>query len=246
MPLALLRQPAQPLGIHTLGLAALARRGKVFAFEADAANYAVLARNARAMPPPAAEVEALHLALWDRPGTLVSAGADEPAGRSFVGEVAAVDATETERRLRAVVSAEAIAGMRLHLRRSEVPALPLDEWAEGEALLRLDLVKLDAEGAEVRVVRGADRTLRRHRPVLLVGYNPACAATYFGQPADALFRELEGRFEAIHALEEDGSLARLAGWEVVREGLDRGKGWEDLGCFPSSSSGHGDSGVSEA
>ncbi len=221
------------VGTHSLALASLARDGRVFAFEADPANHAVLTRNIAALPPPAGPIEALHLALWDRRGTLVIGGAAELAGCSFVTEEP-TDAAATERRLRAVVDAAALDGTELHVRLSEVPALPLDEWAEAAALPRLDLIKLDVEGAEARVIRGADRTLRRHRPVLLVEYNPACAASYFDQPADALFRELESRFEAIHALEEDGALMRLADWEALRTRLEAGKGWEDLVCLPAA------------
>ena len=62
--------------------------------------------------------------------------------------------------------------------------------------------------------------------------NPACAAIYFGAAPDALFRELETRFAAIHALEEDGTLTPLADWPALQVRLATGKGWEDLVCVP--------------
>ncbi|MFN2555831.1 MAG: FkbM family methyltransferase [Nitriliruptorales bacterium] len=43
----------------------------------------------------------------------------------------------------------------------------LDGLAAEQGIDRLDFVKLDVEGAELRVLVGADGTLRRHRPVVL-------------------------------------------------------------------------------
>jgi FkbM family methyltransferase len=219
------------IGVHTLCLAALAHQGAVHAFEADPTNYAVLSRNVDSVPSPAGDIELLHLALWERPGTLVVGGADELSGCSFVSEDA-VDEAEVETRLRSVVSTDMLSSTDLHMRRAEVEAVPLDDWSE--SLMRLDFIKLNVEGAEASVVRGADRTLWRHRPVLLVEYNPACAAAYFNQPADVLFHELKARFASLHALQEDGNLAPLPDWDTLKARLDSGKGWEDVVCLPAS------------
>ena len=219
------------LGAHTLALAVLATAGRVVAFEADAANFRLLKRNAGALAQPHAVIEPVHLALWDHPGTLVSVGADEFAGCTFVAENPG-DEAAIEQHLRAVVSPSAMDGVVLRIRRFNVAALPLDHWVEEHALPRLDLIKLDVEGAEVRVIRGADKILRRYQPVLLVEYNPACAAEYFGQPPEALFQELETRFASISALESDGRLTPLADWHALETRLANGKGWEDLVCLP--------------
>ena len=46
-----------------------------------------------------------------------------------------------------------------------VPSARLDTWARSRNLDRLDLVKLDVEGAEPAVLDGAEETLRRLRPM---------------------------------------------------------------------------------
>jgi FkbM family methyltransferase len=221
------------LGAHTLPLAVLAHQGRVLAFEADPANYALLIRNAAALAAPKGRIEPIHAALWDSVGTLVIGGAKELGGCSFVAEGAA-DPEDTERRLRAVVDTSPISQTALHIRMSDAPAMPLDDWVVANPLPHLDLIKLDVEGSEARVIRGADRTIREYHPILLVEYNPACAKAYFGEPADALFRELEPRFAAIHAVENDGSLTRLSGWAALEARLRIGKGWEDLVCLPEA------------
>jgi len=57
----------------------------------------------------------------------------------------------------------------------DVPTTTLDRHAEETGLTRLDLVKIDIEGAEVGALRGGERTLRRFRPTLVIEYNRGTA-----------------------------------------------------------------------
>ncbi|ACM19018.1 SAM-dependent methyltransferase, putative [Geotalea daltonii FRC-32] len=50
----------------------------------------------------------------------------------------------------------------------QVPAISIDEFTTEQALERVDLIKLDVEGAEAEVLQGAIATLKRHRPQLAV------------------------------------------------------------------------------
>jgi FkbM family methyltransferase len=43
----------------------------------------------------------------------------------------------------------------------------LDSWASELALTRLDVIKIDAEGSEMRIIQGALGVLRRFRPLIL-------------------------------------------------------------------------------
>ena len=53
-----------------------------------------------------------------------------------------------------------------------VPVARLDSYA----LERLDMIKIDVEGAEVAVLEGARETLARHRPVVLLDTHPSLGA----------------------------------------------------------------------
>jgi hypothetical protein len=44
----------------------------------------------------------------------------------------------------------------------------LDDFVEREKIERVDAIKIDVEGAELRVIRGADKTIRRDKPILMV------------------------------------------------------------------------------
>ena len=50
----------------------------------------------------------------------------------------------------------------------EIDTLPLDEYVAEAGLGRLDVIKLDVEGAELDVLEGAGDTLERFRPVVLM------------------------------------------------------------------------------
>lgn len=51
---------------------------------------------------------------------------------------------------------------------TEVATLTLDNYVESRGIERVDLIKLDVEGAELAALRGAERTIRRFRPKLQV------------------------------------------------------------------------------
>ena len=220
------------LGAHTMALAVLAHQGRVVAFEADASNFALLSRNTAVLTAPRGGIQLVHAALWDSETTLMAAGADELAGCTFVTSDLS-DAEAVERRLRTVVDASAIAEVELHARLSKVVGIKLDDWLRDNPLPRLDLIKLDAEGSELRVIPGRGRGVCANiQTILLVEYNPACGAAYFNQSPDILFDELLTRFASIHLIEPDGRLTKLVDWPSLASKLAEGKGWEHLVCLP--------------
>jgi FkbM family methyltransferase len=50
----------------------------------------------------------------------------------------------------------------------QVGTIDLDTFCERSAISRVDLIKVDVEGAEMITLRGMTRTLRVHRPVLII------------------------------------------------------------------------------
>jgi FkbM family methyltransferase len=72
-----------------------------------------------------------------------------------------------------------------------VSLMRLDEFAARAGLSRLDLIKADIEGWEMRALTGGEATLRRFRPVLLLEVDGAMMARAGDSPA-ALFGWLAG------------------------------------------------------
>lgn len=146
------------IGFYTCGLGFdLARRGgRVFAFEPVASNRRRLAHNIR-LNRLEGTVTVLPWALGVEPGRLVMRRPPVGDASNAVGEnvFSPWDRDNVERD---------------GWLREEVIVLPLDEWSS--ELPRCDVVKIDAEGADLLVLRGASRTLGRFRPAVLAEFNP--------------------------------------------------------------------------
>jgi FkbM family methyltransferase len=219
------------IGIHTLSMSVLATDGQVVAFEADEQNFRWLCSNLRDLDETKAAVTEVNCALWDTNGFVNLSSIEELSGCCFISE--SENVAENERRIREVVNPAAIKEIELHMRVSATPAVRLDDWIAKSGLKRIDLIKMDVEGAETRVLRGAERTIREFAPILVTEYNPACGAHYFGTRPSDYFEELKARFEVVRIIETDGSIsAPLQDWDALDARLKNGRGWEDLYCEP--------------
>jgi FkbM family methyltransferase len=136
------------IGFHAVFAAhRVGPEGRVFAFEADPRVYERLARNLSQFP----WAQAVNSAVWDRTGSLTFERSSTK-NESGWGTVSAVrDFGKGE-----------------HV---EVPSVTLDDWCRDSHLERWDAMKLDAEGSELAVLRGAQTSLEKFRPTLIMEIN---------------------------------------------------------------------------
>lgn len=121
-------------------------RGRVLAMEPSRREYEILVRNVEANRLQ--NVRALRVALSDRRGTAELLVAPlENAGHNTLGEFGYGTALE---------------------RKETVPVERLDDIIRGEGIERVDVVKMDVEGAEMLALRGATDVLQQFHPVLLL------------------------------------------------------------------------------
>lgn len=136
-------------GYYTLLASRLAGpAGKVIAFEPTPSTFEILRRNAAAR----SNVDARNAALHATPTELEL--------RDFGWRYSAQNTLAAAGRFGPRPPAEAFAP---HVRR--VPAYPLDDIVEAEGL-RPDVVKVDAESSELEILRGMERTIKRHHPAV--------------------------------------------------------------------------------
>jgi FkbM family methyltransferase len=69
-------------------------------------------------------------------------------------------------------------------RTQRVAAVTLDGFAAERAIDRLDFIKVDTEGAEINVLRGAANVIHRFRPGMFIEVNPEALARYGRQPEE--------------------------------------------------------------
>lgn len=112
--------------------------GRVYAFEMDARPLRCLRKTIRAERLDTIRI--IETAVTDRNGVTFFEESAEPALNRIGG------ATERARRTRSIC---------------------LDGWAEEVGLRRLDVIKIDVEGAEQLVLEGARRIIARFMPVIV-------------------------------------------------------------------------------
>jgi FkbM family methyltransferase len=127
--------------------------GEVIVVEMDPRNRRAIERNLELNPELASRVRVVDAALWEASGVSLSYVAGGKTSR--LGVEAASDRATTE-------------------------TVTLDELLERIGVDRVDFLKLDVEGAELPVLKGASRTLERLRPKL------AIAAYHHGEDLTAL------------------------------------------------------------
>ncbi|MEX2113683.1 MAG: FkbM family methyltransferase [Pirellulales bacterium] len=149
------------LGYYSLGAAQrVGEEGQVFAFEPNLTTLARLRRNVDLSQ--AGMIRVFDCALSDAPGQAVLHAPPEPTmhGHASLVNQDWVDDVQTT-----------------------VPVRRLDDVL-GQTLSRLDTIKIDAEGCELAVLRGAERLVRTFKPSILVELNRDTANSFGYSPLD--------------------------------------------------------------
>lgn len=141
-------------GAHLLVMArGVGPSGRVLGFEPRPGSLRILRRLA-ALLGVADRVELHQLALSDAEGVLPLRIPVVPTRAHFHGSTADREGTA--------------AFARLPHREIEVPTARLDDVVFAAGVARVDLLKCDVEGAELRVLAGAGQVLDEHRPLVIL------------------------------------------------------------------------------
>lgn len=182
------------IGPVTLAMSRWAPRGRVYALEPAPSNFAYLLANLAANH--AGNVAAERIALYDREGPLdFAVSDDDPAG----SHVPAGDGGAT----------------------TTVEATTLDRFVDERGIARLDLVKMDVEGSEVRVLRGGARTLAALRPDLVFEVNPVALRRFHRTSYADLLGAVQATHPHVWSFDDRGRLAAVRSAEHLRRLLAR-------------------------
>jgi FkbM family methyltransferase len=138
-------------GVYTLVASKLVgTSGRVIAFEPTAQSFAILRQNIALNH--FANVRAFQFALAQRRGKAWLYHGWDPVGNSLGKDPLCGNEGE------------------------EVQTEALDKLLEEKGIDRVHAIKIDVEGAEELVLRGAIRCLTTNRPIVIFEFNPGCAA----------------------------------------------------------------------
>src|SRR5215469_3945312 len=158
------------VGLSTLALASLATRGRVFALEADARTCRFLTGNIRDNGLSNVTVEQCFIGLDGARKTFLFCAHDPARSPSMQPELLGK-----------------INGAAERWDPVKVQCLSVDEFASSHGLDRLDFIKLDCEGADIEILSGANQTLQRFRPTVVLEFNSFCLTSFARtNPADAI------------------------------------------------------------
>ena len=171
------------------------RDGRVLAIEPERRNFERLQAKIRTQRLESV-VESVHAAAIERAGEVVLAvDPYHPAGHALAAE-----GTGGGVRTRAVT---------------------LDDLVQAGAPRRVSLIKIDVQGAELRVLQGAVRTIGSFRPALLIELDDAALRAQ-GASVDAVVAFLEARGYEGRLVTAKGFSPLTPGREIVARSLAAG------------------------
>ncbi len=134
-------------GYHTFAM--VQRGAQVLVFEPDIETFARLTRNIQLNPQVVEKVTLFNEGLSDQPGTLhvFKSGDSEHLGNSYVSET-----PDPQKWTNASVPPQTC------------PVTTLDRILNGG---RVDFIKIDVEGMELRVLKGAEQSLKQFLPSII-------------------------------------------------------------------------------
>ncbi len=175
--------------------------GRVIAFEPHPGTHAVLGHNARDLPT----VTALQLAAAEAEG---SAEFYDYLMMSASGSLHYDEALAHQQR--AQMGADDVAPRReagFEMQTYRVRTVAIDDCLAELGVDRVDLVKMDIEGAELAALRGMRRTIAASPGLALVmEYNPGALAAFGHEPVEALQAVLDLGFDRVQAIEASGAM----------------------------------------
>ncbi|NOG34662.1 MAG: FkbM family methyltransferase [Chloroflexi bacterium] len=192
----------------------IGKDGRIFAFEPHPRTFAMLGRNVR----PFAHVTPVQVALAEVGGTAVlhdylimSASGSLHYDETMAAlQQAHVHEGDVAPRI----------GQEFQPQTFTVQTMPGDDFLAEQGISRVNVIKMDIEGAEIGALRGLHQTIARSPELKLVmEYNPAALKAFGHDPAAALAEVCALGFRQVQVIEATGELTELTGRETAIQQL---------------------------
>lgn len=180
--------------------------GRVIAFEPHPRTYEILSRNVARFP----NVITVRAALAEQEGTA------ELYDYLVMSASGSLHYDETLRHLQQSQQSATDIAPRINqdftMQRYTIQTVTLDNALMTLGVKRIDMIKMDIEGAEISALRGMRDTLARSPGIqLIMEYNPHALKAFGHNPVEAIDEILTMGFSRVQAIEADGSLTDWTG-----------------------------------
>jgi FkbM family methyltransferase len=192
-------------GEHTVFAAKRVTRGRVFAFEPVSSVHQRLSANVALNG--FSNVELVRKGLSDSHARLPIYGDTQRSADGSVNEGLPTLYPTAER----------------HELLETIDLMPLDDFVREKGLTRLDAMKIDVEGAELSILRGARESIARFKPMIVMEVSEETSRAA-GYPASALLEYLEPMGYRFEAFAPDGRLHPVTPTTITA--------YQDVVCYP--------------
>jgi FkbM family methyltransferase len=138
------------VGVHTIFMSKyLSTEGKIYSFEPSNETFSILNKNIE-LNNCIPKITCINSAISDR------------NGKCFLG-VGASDNKKTNNDAFKYLQYSNL----LEKKMEEIELITLDEWVEKENITKIDLIKIDVEGAELLCLNGGHKSISKYRPIII-------------------------------------------------------------------------------
>ena len=192
------------VGRVSLELAAMQSDAEIYSFEPVPETYRMMLRNLERNPELSPRIHPNHLGLMDQEGEITFY---VPAA----SEAASAAPIEDQYYLREANQGQAERGQ--HVVKEACPVTTLDAFIDKQDFSGIDFIKVDTEGAELKVFRGGAQTIRKYHPVIYTemlrkhakrfGYHPNDIIYMFSEWGYRCFREENRRLTPFSEMTDE-------------------------------------------
>ncbi len=202
------------IGVTTCVLASLANKGRVYSFEPSPEIFRHLQQNIK--NNNFNNVKATQVALGDKEQKLNFYFPEEFGAGSFIA------------------SDDSIAAKHHKSDKIEVECIKLDQFVEREKIEKIDLIKMDVEGHELAVLKGAEAVLSRHKPKVILEFNSYAFVTHSAVLPTAAIERISEIFPYVYLIRSGGALQAIVSNDdrhaFVHKSFTEGGGVHNLLC----------------
>ena len=179
------------IGCMSLAMGTLAPAGRIYSFEPSVSNYHYLIHNIYANNIN--NVECLNLGVLDENRKVLFNDINHGGGWSHIG-VESSSATQ-----------------------HEITCVKLDDWVKTKDIKKINFIKMDIEGSEIKALRGALSILEKFKPDLIIEFNSYCLSELSNENTEDFYSLLKTVYPSIYVINHDSSLIEVDTYKKLLE-----------------------------